>query len=525
MTTHLQDYYKTAMDDIDALVKIWQANVYLRGYALMEGAHVAEATAGSSEIPNDVGTQLADPIVQLDQALHNRADNWSPAAAPTRVSFNAPAAKRIAKPAAAEVAASAHPAPVAAPAVAQAPTPSPHAAPAPSPARATAAVAQVAKRSPPVAPAPSPAPAVAQAPPASAHFAPSPPIASPPAETEPVARRATRGIDGLPRSVSPPLPPVRGVPVTPSPILTGASFTPGEGHLSRAIYKTGAVGVKTSGLRPTALTSNDTASATGTPGMAAMAVYVWKSAELIGKQNDEKFWQGVQRIPINRLLLSLNSEQIDQAHAQPQALRGFLEAARRHGVAVELLLGDPSWIQAEHRAKLVSIIDALRGFNFAGLDLDIEPDQIYKEPLSQTQFNDWMDTLHAAARVSPWPTSVSMHPRYFRDAPYLGWDSIRRLREAGISQVTLMIYSSNPQHVADVAKPIVSKGTGLRFRIAQSVEPELQSNLSYARRSPQDFRQSMQQLQALLAAQPNTDGVVVQAWNDLMRMGYESQIR
>jgi hypothetical protein len=35
----------------------------------------------------------------------------------------------------------------------------------------------------------------------------------------------------------------------------------------------------------------------------------------------------------------------------------------------------------------------------------------------------------------------------------------------------------------------------------------------------------MQQLQALLAQQPNTDGVVVQAWNDLMRMGYESQVR
>ena len=56
---------------------------------------------------------------------------------------------------------------------------------------------------------------------------------------------------------------------------------------------------------------SDAAPASGSPGMAAMAVYVWKSAELIGKQNDEKFWQGLQAIPINRLLLSLNSDQIE----------------------------------------------------------------------------------------------------------------------------------------------------------------------------------------------------------------------
>jgi quinol monooxygenase YgiN len=79
--------------------------------------------------------------------------------------------------------------------------------------------------------------------------------------------------------------------------------------------------------------------------------------------------------------------------------------------------------------------------------------------------------------------------------------------------------------VADIARPIVNNAGGLRFRVAQSVEPELQPQLSYAHRSPQDFQKSMEQLQALLATQPNTDGVVVQAWNDLMSMGYENQIR
>ena len=95
----------------------------------------------------------------------------------------------------------------------------------------------------------------------------------------------------------------------------------------------------------------------------------------------------------------------------------------------------------------------------------------------------------------------------------------------GTSEVVLMIYNSDPQRVADVANAIAASATGLRFRVAQSVEPELEPKLSYAGRSPQDFTQSMHRLQGLLATQPNTDGVVVQAWNDLLRMGYENQVR
>ncbi len=35
----------------------------------------------------------------------------------------------------------------------------------------------------------------------------------------------------------------------------------------------------------------------------------------------------------------------------------------------------------------------------------------------------------------------------------------------------------------------------------------------------------MRDLQKQLSTQSNSDGVIVQAWADLMRMGYESQIR
>jgi len=161
----------------------------------------------------------------------------------------------------------------------------------------------------------------------------------------------------------------------------------------------------------------------------------------------------------------------------------------------------------------VAIINSLRGFDFAGLNLDIEPDQIYKQPLTQAQFDNWMETLRSAAKAAPWPTAATMHPRYFRDPPYMSWNVEQRLRDAGIGQVVLMIFNSNPQRVADIARPIVGSPPRQRPALPRGAERRARTEpqLSYARRSPQDFRQSMQQLQGLLAAQPNTDGIVVQA--------------
>ena len=257
------------------------------------------------------------------------------------------------------------------------------------------------------------------------------------------------------------------------------------------------------------------------------AVYVWNSQDMLAQlQHTEKFWSGLQHLAISRLLLSLNAQQIEQAKGQPGSLETFIEAAQQHGVAVELLLGEPSWIEPQHRDELITLIKSLRAIPFAGLHLDIEPHQLYKkEPLTKTQFDNWIGTLRAAAAASPWPTAVDVHPRYFRDAPYTGWNLAQQLRDAGVKEVVLMIYNSNPRRVADVAKPIIASGSGMRFSVAQSIEQELSPGESHARQSPEEFQKSMQQLQTLLAGEPNTGRIALQGWNDLMRMGYESEIR
>ncbi|MGH8506647.1 MAG: TolC family protein [Stenotrophobium sp.] len=257
-----------------------------------------------------------------------------------------------------------------------------------------------------------------------------------------------------------------------------------------------------------------------------MSVYVWDSHELIRhSQVQPSFWSLLKRLTINHLMVSLNATQIQAAQARPEELQAFLSNARAHGVAVDLLLGEPSWIEPEHRQELLNIIGSLSAFNFSGLHLDIEPDQIYRQPLSRTQFDDWVATLTDAAKASPWPTEVSVHPRYFRDSPYHDWHLGEQLSKDGIHKVALMIFSSDPNKVAAIARPILAGSPNLRFQIAQSVEPQLGPKLSYARRSPEDFQAAMHDLDKQMSTEANADGVVVQAWSDLTRMGHESQIR
>lgn len=280
-------------------------------------------------------------------------------------------------------------------------------------------------------------------------------------------------------------------------------------------------GLQHGALRPVAIRM----AASSSKSSADMGVYVWSSKDLIERdQFKAKFWSLLDRLSIRHLLLSLNAEQIKAAVARPKTLQDFLDNASSKGVAVELLLGEPSWIEEENRPSLIKLIDSLHGFSFAGLHLDIEPDQIYKQPLTRNQFDSWVMTMQEAAKASPWPTAVTVHPRYLRDAPYRDWKFAQRLHDGGVSEIALMIFNSDPAKVAAIAQPIMAETPSMYFRVAQSVEPQLDSSLSHSKRRPEEFEAAMRSLQKQLSNQANAGGVIVQAWADLMRMGYESQI-
>lgn len=244
---------------------------------------------------------------------------------------------------------------------------------------------------------------------------------------------------------------------------------------------------------------------------AKFSVYLWNYGDI---QMRPIFWEKVQKFGINRILLSLNARQIGVAASDPSRLRLFLQNAKRNGVTVELLLGDPYWILPEERIHLLGIIKKLKHIDFDGLHLDIEPEQLTEALAGNKVLEEFVETLRQATAVSPWPVAVSIHHRYLsRESSSGGLCVLCKLTQIGIAEVTVMYYSLNVHNIVTAMKPAMQQFPELHFSLAQSLEQELGPENSYAHKPHVTFRRAMQQLRNQLEAS-NFKGLVIQSWKD-----------
>ena len=252
------------------------------------------------------------------------------------------------------------------------------------------------------------------------------------------------------------------------------------------------------------------------------AIYVWNSARFQEQEQAEPTLRaGLRAAGINRVLLSLNRQQMAQLE-QPDARKRFadwLRGLHQAGLRVELLLGEPLWILPAHRGELINILGSLADLPFTGLHLDIEPHQLTTaQARSIDVYKEWLATLGAAKKASPWPLGVSVHPRYF-DNGQDGWSDFGlRLAETGVFDVVLMMYASNPDRVFEVTAPIMRRWPALRFGVAQSVEPELGKEESHFLAGRAVFNRRMDALVRELAL-PNFTGITIQDWSRWQEMG------
>ena len=278
---------------------------------------------------------------------------------------------------------------------------------------------------------------------------------------------------------------------------------------------------------------NEVAAAADEPGTAARAaaggdpagrgvhsLYVWQAAALRrAADSDPRFWTNLRAAGITRLFLSLDPREIAELAAPTarQALADWLVARRDQGLRVELLLGEPLWMLPAERPRLLAIIRTLTGLPFAGLHLDIEPHQLSAAQLAEIDAAaEWLATVRAAGQTSPWPLGVSVHPLYF--AADEGWPGLGAgLVEAEVAEVTLMLYSTTADRVRAVVLPILTAWPGLRFSLAQSVEPELPATESHFTAGRAEFARRMAALAPTLD-QANFTGIVVQDWTRWQEM-------
>ena len=252
---------------------------------------------------------------------------------------------------------------------------------------------------------------------------------------------------------------------------------------------------------------------------AGYGVYAWNSRKLLGQAvSGETFWNRLAEMKINTILLSFDGKQLNELGlpTRKSDLQGFMQQAKNRGVSVGLLLGEPTWILPEHRGNILQIISKVQGFGFDVIHLDLEPNQLEntKHPIEYLLAH-LLRTVQAVSRITPLPVEVDLHPRYL-DAVANNFCLGCGLENLNCVSVTLMVYVKNPRRVAEIIQPIMEKFPKLTFSVAQSVEPLLSREESYAGVSKQHLYNALIELDNLT---DNTlQSIYIQSWQDFTDM-------
>ncbi|WP_095195112.1 hypothetical protein [Pseudomonas sp. Irchel 3A7] len=248
------------------------------------------------------------------------------------------------------------------------------------------------------------------------------------------------------------------------------------------------------------------------PSTWSQASYVWDSEALLDPDHRANELAALHKAGMNKIYLGLKAAQIHDLATTRQRLEQLLRQAAVEGMQVSLLLGDPEWIAPEGRHQLTELLDKLKGLAFTSLHLDLEVEQL-GVPVPDQRLKDLLGTLRMAAAQSPWPVEISSHHRWFAE-PRPGQTCVPcALPDAGVRQVSLMIYTRNPKNSARMAEQIARRWPALQFRLAQSTEPQLDATESWAGASTEQLQRQTstwrEQLQPLGIA-----GIDWQAWRD-----------
>lgn len=220
----------------------------------------------------------------------------------------------------------------------------------------------------------------------------------------------------------------------------------------------------------------------------SLGAYIWDSAALLDAGQRDTQLGALQTAQIRQLNVGLNAVQLAAADKTLPALRALLQAAHARQMKVNLLLGDPSWIKASQRPQLIALINQLRGLPFDGLHLDLEVEQL-GWPVPDMRVREWLATLREARQASPWPLMISSHPRWFAEQARRNPCVPCELPKIGVQQVSLMIFTRNPQRSSERATAIGKQWPKLNFRLAQSLEPDQPADLSWSDASNAQLQQ------------------------------------
>lgn len=227
-------------------------------------------------------------------------------------------------------------------------------------------------------------------------------------------------------------------------------------------------------------------------------MYLWKSEVIQDKAGQDRLLDSLHQHGVSRLYFGLNAQQAKGDRAFTMHLGKFIAKAQSRGIDVWLLLGDPGWLNPSERHKLVSIVKRFEEIPFAGVLLDLEVEQV-EFPVRPEVLVQWVDTVEAVISSTQKHVSLASHWRWFSpDLPICMGCEFSRL---GVHDISLMVYTTNIDRAVKITQNS-SSAKGMPIRLAQSIEPTLSTDESWAKVPPSQRRLRLSQLKARLDGTP-----------------------
>ncbi len=176
--------------------------------------------------------------------------------------------------------------------------------------------------------------------------------------------------------------------------------------------------------------------------------------------------------------LSITLEVRDGRVADAEALAAFVHAARRRGIAVEAVEGDPDMVlerglaSALLRARAIAAYqsEAAPDARLAGVQYDIEPYTLAAWGQEPVGWRGWAEAVRTLARGVGAPVHLVL-PFWIAEEEE-GRAFLARV-EAAVSGVTVMAYRTDSAAISSVAEPLLSWGSarGKPVRVALETGP------------------------------------------------------
>jgi hypothetical protein len=214
----------------------------------------------------------------------------------------------------------------------------------------------------------------------------------------------------------------------------------------------------------------------------------------------------------NRIFVSFSPSEIEYikyAFIAQQDLKDMIREAQDKNMSVSLLLGDPQWVYPKNHNSLISIIEVFKDYNFASLQLDIEPHGLktYDEDVWIKNISTLLEKVDKKTKL---PIGFSLNHNLANKK------ILKILEDSNVDEIVVMYYSTNSNNLENKLNELMLKNKDLNFSLALSIEPlsVLPKEETYARYPKNDSLQKWQSIYKNLKHHHNFVDIVIQSLHD-----------